>query len=371
MKKGIVFIVIITAILFGVFSYRNKINKVFFRPSQPAGEIGVTKDQVGVADIEVMAQDLKIPWEIIFLSSGEMLVTERPGNLLKIGTDKTVIKIQGVEHVGEGGLQGMALHPDFENNNLIYLYLTTKSDDGLINRLERYKLIDNSLSDKKIIINNIPGARFHDGGRIKFGPDKKLYITTGDAGKSDKAQDLNYLGGKILRINDDGSIPQDNPFKNSPIYSYGHRNPQGLTWDDEGNLWATEHGRSGIKSGLDELNLIKPGQNYGWPIIQGSEKKENMFDSVIHSGPDITWAPAGAIFWDGSIFFAGLRGEALYEYKIQIQEFKTHFFSNFGRLRAVVLHGGFIYISTSNTDGRGEERDGDDKIIKINPKIFR
>ena len=372
MKKKIYITIFIIFTVFVVFYlFKDKINKQFFVPQKPVGEIGIKKEEVKIKDIEVVVKNLDMPWEIAFLPSGEMLITERPGNLLKIGKDKAVIKIEGVEHVGESGLQGMSLHPDFINNNWIYIYLTTKTEDGLINRIERYKLIDNSLVDKLIIIDNIPGARFHDGGRIEFGPDDKLYIATGDATKRDKAQDLNFLGGKILRINDDGSIPDDNPFDTS-VYSYGHRNPQGLAWDKDGSLWISEHGRSVPLSGYDELNKVEAGKNYGWPIIQGDEERSEMVVPIIHSGADFTWAPAGAVYWDGSIFFAGLKGESLYEYNIESSKIKIHFFKDFGRLRAVVIGpDSFIYISTSNTDGRGEEKKGDDKIIKINPNIFR
>lgn len=343
----------------------------FFSLPIPDGIIGLTSNKILTQDLEIVATDLNIPWEIAFLPTKEMLVTERPGNLLKIQKDKTIIKIEEVVHTGEGGLQGLAVHPDFNTNNFIYLYLTTKSDDKLINKVNRYKLIDDQLSEQKTIIDNIPGANYHDGGRIKFGPDKKLYVTTGDAGQSNLAQDLNYLGGKILRVNDDGSIPNDNPFANSIIYSYGHRNPQGLTWDKNNNLWSTEHGRSVPLSGYDELNIIYPGKNYGWPDIEGDKTAENKITPIINSGSNSTWAPAGAVYFNERIFFAGLKGEALYEYNINTKELKNHFFQEFGRLRAVAIGSdNFIYISTSNTDGRGEIENNDDKIIKINPNIF-
>ena len=223
----------------------------------------------------------------------------------------------------------------------------------------------------KIILANLPGAQYHDGGRIEFGPDGLLYVTVGDAGKASQAQDLNFLGGKILRLNDDGSIPTDNPIATSLVYSVGHRNPQGLAWDNTGQLWATEHGRSGVLTGLDELNLIKPGQNYGWPTIQGDQTKAGLVAPVSHSGPDITWAPGDAIYLNDSIFFTGLRGEALYQYNIKTKQITSHFYRDFGRLRALIIGpDGFIYISTSNTDGRGEIKTEDDKIIKINPTIF-
>ncbi|NUM25841.1 MAG: PQQ-dependent sugar dehydrogenase [Candidatus Buchananbacteria bacterium] len=391
MKKGVLISLFIIIFLVTAFLFRTKITRLFFSPSAPQGELGINvfnlaanrtpdtnqtpnakpgADQA-VTDIEIIAKNLLIPWEIGFLPTGEMLVTERAGNLLKIGANKTVIKIQGVEHVGEGGLQGMALHPDFKNNNFIYLYLTTRTKDGLINRVERYRLTGDTLTDKKIIIDNIPGAQYHDGGRIEFGPDSKLYVTTGDATKSDKAQDPNFLGGKILRLNDDGSIPSDNPNPTSLIYSLGHRNPQGLAWDESGQLWATEHGRSGALSGLDELNIIEPNQNYGWPTIQGDQTKPGLTTPVVHSGSDVTWAPGDAIYLNGSIFFTGLRGEAIYQYQIETKKFFTHFYRDFGRLRAIVIGpDGFIYVSTSNTDGRGESKTEDDKIIAINPEIF-
>jgi len=195
-----------------------------------------------------------------------------------------------------------------------------------------------------------------------------------DSWHSELAQDINSLAGKILRLRDDGTYPEDNPFRNA-VYSYGHRNPQGLAWDSDGNLWSTEHGRSGKLSGMDELNLIEKGKNYGWPIIQGDESRDEMITPKVNSGPDETWAPAGMAFYDNSLFFSGLRGETLYEAKIEngnVVELKAHFRKEFGRLRAVVIGpNDNLYISTSNTDGRGKERSGDDKIIKIPLDTFR
>ncbi len=220
----------------------------------------------------------------------------------------------------------------------------------------------------------IKGSVNHDGGRIAFGPDGYLYITTGDAENSHLAQNKNSLNGKILRIKDDGSIPSDNPFGNA-VYSMGHRNPQGLAWDKDGTLWETEHGPSGIQTGYDEINIITKGANYGWPEIRGEQTKEGFVSPVIQSGSKDTWAPSGMKYWNGSLFFSGLRGEALYEAKISKENklnLITHFKQRFGRIRAVVLGAdGFIYLSTSNRDGRGQVREGDDKIIKINPRIFR
>lgn len=319
----------------------------------------------------VLATDLNIPWEIAYINENDFLVTERPGNLVRL-TDgnKRLIPIEEVNHFGEGGLMGLALHPNFSENNYLYLYLTTESGIRVINKVERYRfnLDTNELSDKTLIISDIPGSRNHDGGRIAFGPDNFLYITTGDAGNADLAQDRNSLAGKILRLRDDGSVPADNPF-GSPVWTYGHRNAQGIAWDGQGRLLATEHGRSGISSGLDELNLIEPGKNYGWPEIQGDEGRAGMESPVLHSGATTTWAPAGLAHLDGRLFFAGLRGEALYSVAVadngDISDFKTHYQAEFGRLRAVIVADGDLYISTSNRDGRGSQNDGDDKLIRL------
>ncbi len=318
--------------------------------------------------LEVIAEGLQIPWGIAFLSSGDLLVTERPGSLLRIGTDRKHYAIDGVHHRGEGGLLGVVLHPDYESNHWIYLYMTTLLDGAVTNRIMRYTFENDELSGETEIISGLPGAANHDGGYMAFGPDGKLYVATGDASVSNNAQDLNSLAGKILRFNDDGSIPSDNPF-GSAVYSYGHRNPQGLTWDPQGNLWSTEHGRSGATSGLDELNRIERGKNYGWPKIQGDQTDAVMVTPILHSGTDDTWAPASAEYYDGSIFFGGLRGEALYEVPVSgTPELITHYKNRFGRIRAVELGpDGYLYLTTSNTDGRGNPKIGDDKIIKVKP----
>jgi glucose/arabinose dehydrogenase len=360
--KKFIYIIPILILLVGYFLYSQEIGNETEQASD-LEELDIRND-VPQEDYEIIAGNLEIPWELVFLPNQEILVTQRPGTLLLLQEGQQ-ITIDGVEHIGEGGLLGMALHPDFEQNNWLYLYLTTRISQTITNRVERYQFINNSLSDREIILDNIPGAANHNGGRIAFSPDGYLFITTGDAQNPDLAQDINSLAGKILRINDDGSIPADNPFNNE-VYSYGHRNAQGLAWDNQNRLWATEHGRSGVLSGMDELNLIEMGNNYGWPAIEGDQEQEGMETPVIHSGPDITWAPAGATFFDGSIFFAGLRGSTLYEYVIDSGELREHFQNEFGRLRAVVLGpGNNLYITTSNTDGRGIPEEKDDKVIKI------
>lgn len=383
-RLKILLIILIVLAGIGFFGYKYFF-KFIFAPTGTHFPIGVKRSSIKQEDIKIIAENLQIPWEIEFLPDGDILVTERPGNLRRIGKDGQIYKIEGVEPIGEGGLLGMALHPKFFENNWIYLYLTTKSDDDLKNQAVRYKLDNDKLSDKIIVLDDIPGAALHDGGRIAFGPayasdealagksDYYLYITTGDSGNSDLAQNKKSLAGKILRVKDDGAIPSDNPFGNA-VYSYGHRNSQGLTWDDLGRLWATEHGRSGTSSGYDELNLIEKGKNYGWSEIQGNDTKMGMEAPIIQSGPDETWAPAGMAFVKGSLFFGGLRGESLYEAKIVSDkkvDLKVHFREDFGRIRAVKIGpDGFLYITTSNTDGRGDSKPGDDKIIRINPWLF-
>ncbi|OGJ55095.1 hypothetical protein A3D11_03410 [Candidatus Peribacteria bacterium RIFCSPHIGHO2_02_FULL_49_16] len=319
--------------------------------------------------IEVIAEDLTIPWDMAFLPSGELLITERPGTLLILGNERRVIPIEDVHHRGEGGLLGVTLHPNFRENRWIYLYHTETANGATKNRVERYRLEDATLTNRTTIIDEIPGAMYHDGGRMEFGPDGLLYITTGDATQSNLAQEKYSLAGKILRVEDDGSIPNDNPF-GTAVYSYGHRNPQGLTWDDEGRLWSTEHGRSGVQTGYDELNMIEPGKNYGWPHIQGSQTAVDMTSPILQSGASDTWAPASAAYHHGSIFFGGLRGEALYEAVLPKDGakaiLKTHFKNRFGRIRTVRLGpDGFLYLTTSNTDGRGTPQSGDDKIIRV------
>jgi len=319
--------------------------------------------------IQSLVQNLNSPWEIAFLPDETILITERGGNLIILdGDEESKISIADVYEQGESGLLGLTVHPNFEDNRLIYLYLSYATSGGIRNRVESYQFADGQVSDKRILIDNIPGAANHDGGRIEFGPDGLLYITSGDAQNPDSAQDINTLSGKILRLNDDGSIPSDNPF-NNPVYSYGHRNPQGLAWDDEGRLWSTEHGPSGFGSGYDELNLIEMGGNYGWPVIQGDQTREGMISPRLHSGGNETWAPGDLEIVYGQAWFTGLRGTTLYSVpldKINPESLNRHFVNQFGRLRAIRLGpDGLLYVGTSNRDGRGSPNENDDQIFKI------
>ena len=321
--------------------------------------------------ISTAVQNLQTPWEITFLPDGRLLITERSGSLVLIDADSERIPIVGVLEQGESGLLGLALHPEFDQNGLLYLYMSYQGAGSPLNRVERYQFDGKVLSDRMVIIDQIPGDVNHDGGRIEFGPDGLLYITTGDASYGPNAQDINSLAGKILRLHDDGTIPADNPFGNA-VYSYGHRNPQGLAWDEQGQLWSTEHGPSGLGSGYDELNLIEIGGNYGWPDIQGDQTRVGMISPRLQSGGNETWAPGDLEIVDGVAYFTGLRGSTLYSVPlndIRPETLQRHFASEYGRLRALRLGSdGLLYVGTSNRDGRGSIRAGDDKIFRIDPK---
>lgn len=350
--------------------------------SEQTGEMNQDRDdesetqdeqgEVDLPDIEVVVEGLEIPWDIAFLPGGSMLVTERPGHVVHIESGK-IFPIEGVAHTGEGGLLGIALHPDFETNSFVYLYQTSESAAGLVNRVTRYTYEEDELALDRVILDNIPGARYHDGGRIEFGPDGMLYIAVGDATSEAAAQNTASIAGAILRVTDMGEVPENNPFGNE-VYSYGHRNPQGLAWDSEGRLWSTEHGPSGLTSGDDEINHIIAGGNYGWPESRGDEVRAGTQAPVLHSTKSVTWAPASALYHDGSLYFGGLRGRTLYEAVLdgtEVVELKEHFKNEYGRIRTVRLGpDGYLYITTSNRDGRGDAESTDDRIIRINPDIL-
>jgi len=334
--------------------------------------------------VETVAENLEVPWGIAFAPDGRIFVTERVGNLRVIENgilNPEPVKILDVSGF-EGGLLGIALDPNFDDNHHIYLYYTYNDFLSTYNKLSRFTESNNQLSDELILLDKIAGGPFHDGGRIKFGPDGLLYITTGEAGIPDRAQDLNSLGGKILRINPDGTIPDDNPFENSAVYSYGHRNPQGLDWDPvTGKLVISEHGPSGERGvAHDEINVIEPGKNYGWPKVVGDETDPSYTSPILHTG-DETWAPSGASFynsdnieqWENKYFIATLRGNHLRMLDLDIESnevisSEALFQGEFGRLRdASVGPDGNLYILTSNRDGRGSPEPTDDRILRIIP----
>ena len=363
-------------------------------PMMPTPEPTATPTPAGPVPVrvETVATGLEAPWEIARAPDGRIFLTERPGRVRVIVDGQLLPNpaavIQDVAAVGEGGLLGLALHPDFASNHFVYVYYTYRDGSGALwNRVVRYTERGNRLSDPAVILDGIPGASLHDGGRIVFGPDGKLYVTAGDARNPALAQDLGSLAGKILRLNPDGSVPADNPFPGSPIWSYGHRNPQGLAWVPNGRLYATEHGPTG-DLGLaahDEVNLIEPGRNYGWPEMVGATVVGSPGDyvpPVLESGEQ-TWAPSGATFvssgrfpqWQGDLLFAGLRSRTLWRLDLsedgrQAVALEPLFAGEFGRLRTVVeAPDGTLYLLTSNRDGRGNPGPEDDRVLRIVPDV--
>ncbi len=318
--------------------------------------------------IEFIATRLEVPWSIDIDGKGRIFFTERVGRVNMIDNGKVIniiSKERDVASIGEGGMLGLALDPEFDSNGYIYIYYTY-SDGGLFNRVSRVNVKDGS---EHILLDRIPAAEIHNGGRIRFGPDGKLYVATGDANNPMLAQDLSSLAGKILRLNKDGSIPDDNPFPNSYVYSYGHRNVQGLAWNPYNNmLYATEHG----PVAGDEINIIMPGANYGWPHERCSDTKVYQQSLLCFA---VSIAPSGAAFADdgkykGVLFFATLRGEHVEAaYLDENDPSKVirveNFLSGLGRVRDVLYHDGYLYIATSNRDGRGIPSAEDDRIVRI------
>lgn len=329
--------------------------------------------------VETIADNLSIPWSIDFAPDNRIFFTERSGTLRVIQDGELLPPILSLDVAGgEGGLLGVALDPNFQQNHYVYLYYTYEEFFQTKNKVVRYIEKNNSLTEDLVLIEPFTGASYHDGGRLKFGPDGKLYITTGDAGIPELSQDEKNISGKILRINSDGTIPDDNPLTNA-VYSFGHRNPQGIAWDKDGRMFSTEHGPSGWRGiAHDEINQIISGRNYGWPEIIGDETKNGMINPILHSGDD-TWAPSGASFyygekipkWTGKFFVATLRGEHLHMITFEQGRIESHeklFLGEFGRLRDVVEGPDeHLYLLTSNNDGRGNPSQNDDRILRIVP----
>lgn len=332
-------------------------------------------------DIQVIAENLYVPWAINISNDNKLYFTERSGAIRIIENanllpQRLITFTDPFIQQGEGGLMGLALDPNFSHNHYIYVMHSYKEGNQIYNRVVRLVENNNSASIDRILIEQIPGAQIHNGGRLKIGPDNKLYITTGDAASPNLSQSHRSTAGKILRIELDGSITLDNPNPNSPIYSLGHRNPQGLAWNSNGVLYASEHGQSAH----DEINVIYPGSNYGWPLVQGDETSTSMMfqPPMINSGLD-TWAPSSITFihqgpWQGKLLVATLRGQKLLVLSLNedgtvVENIESLFQNKYGRLREVIqAKDGSIYLTTSNMDGRGTIHVGDDKIIRLVPK---
>ncbi len=317
----------------------------------------------------VLETGLHVPWSVVPLPSGSALISERDSatilERLPQGALRTVGTVPGVAASGEGGLLGLAV-PEVPATafSWLYAYETTDTDNRVIRMPLNGVSGRYSLGEPQTVITGIPKAGNHDGGRLAFGPDGMLYITTGDAGDGASAQKLSSLGGKILRVTADGDIPADNPFPGSPVYSYGHRNVQGLAWDSHGTMWASEFGANT----WDELNIIRPGGDYGWPIVEGIARDPRFTDPV-YQWPTDQASPSGLAAVGDTIFMASLRGERLWTIwstnghaPVTVAPF---FVGRFGRLRAVIAQGDGLWMLTNNTDGRGTPRAGDDKLIAV------
>lgn len=341
--------------------------------------------------VKAWVEHLDIPWSLVFLPDGRALVSERPGKIRLIVKGKTAPKpyaALAVEHTGEAGLMGLAVHPDFPREPYVYAMHTYRHEGELYNRVVRLKDNGDTGTVDKAIIDRIPGGRLHSGGRIAFGPDRMLYIPTGDTFDSDLAQDRTSLAGKILRVTAEGKAPADNPFRDSPVYSYGHRNPQGLAWEpSSGRMYESEHGPSGefARFGHDEINIISKGGNYGWPKVIGASSKGLFIDPVAVF--EAATPPSGISFYRGGLmkhlrgdlFVATLRSETLLRIRLDpatgaVSRIERWFAREsgsglFGRLRDVVEGpDGALYFLTNNRDGRGTPRSGDDKVYRIVPE---
>ena len=331
------------------------------QPSTPAAPTLSSDDgTLSPSEATTRVQDLAVPWSIAFHDE-TMLISERDtARILEVspeGDVREVAVIEGVVPRGEGGLLGIAVR-----DGRLYAYSTAA--DG--NRVQRFALSGSpgslKLEAAETILSGMAAGTNHNGGRIAFGPDDMLYVTVGDAGDRESAQDPTSLSGKILRVAPDGEIPEDNPFDGSPVYSLGHRNPQGLAWDEDGTLYASEFGQDT----WDELNVIEPGGNYGWPDVEGVAGRDGFIDPVQQWAPAAA-SPSGIAIASGSLFIANLRGERVREVPLDdLGVSVEHVVGEFGRLRDVAVGpDGALWVATNNTDGRGSPRPGDDRLLRI------
>ena len=323
-------------------------------------------------EVSTLATDLEVPWSFAFLPDGDALVTERDsGRLLRVSPSGDAKELQTLPEggSGEGGLLGVAVSPDYREDRYVYAYYTTEED----NRVVRFRIGEKP----EPILTGIPVNSYHDGGRIEFGPDGMLYISTGDAGDSSNSQNRNSLGGKILRIEPDGSIPRDNPFPGNPVYSYGHRNVEGLARDAEGQLYASEFG----ENTWDEVNRIEAGNNYGWPEVEGEGGEARGYTDPITVWPTSEASPSGAEIlvggamprWEGDLFVTALRGQRLWRLELddrgEVTGREKLLDGEVGRVRDVVqAPDGSLWVSTSNRDSYGSPvSDQDDRILRLAP----
>jgi glucose/arabinose dehydrogenase len=353
-----------------------------------AGEVATVAGGETRFRVETVASGLEVPWSIVFAPDGRMFISERPGRIRVIENGKLraepLATISDVSTGSESGLMGLALHPQFAENHLLYISYSYRAGEKQA-RVVRFRETSSGLTDRKVIIEGLPAADIHTGIRLRFGPDGKLYMTMGDTARRELAQRLDSLAGKILRLNDDGTVPADNPFANQPdarpeIWSYGHRNPEGFDWQPGTNvMFDTDHGPSGFDGpgGGDEFNLVERGKNYGWPVIHHTETRDGMESPLLEYTPAV--APARGMFYRGSAFpefrgnyfFGCLRGKRIIRIALDgrsVQSQEPLLQDSYGRIRDVAEGpDGAIYFSTSNRDGRGTAARDDDRILRLLP----
>ncbi len=358
-------------------------------PGRGAGETAVAADGAVKFRVETVLTNLEVPWSIVFAPDGRMIFTERPGRVRVVENGslraEPLAVIEDVEARSESGLMSLALHPQFNSNRWLYLSYAYDQGGQQFVRVVRYRETGAALADRKLVIEGIPAAPNHAGCRLRFGPDAKLYVTTGDATDRNLAQKMDSLAGKTLRLNDDGTVPQDNPFVGQngarpEIWTAGHRNAQGLDWQPgSGLMFQTEHGPSGFDGpgGGDEVNVVERGKNYGWPIIHHGETREGLEAPLLEYTP--ACAPASGTFYRGSAFpqlrgnflFGCLRGQMMIRVVLdgrRVVSQERLFENQYGRIRDVAEGpDGAIYFSTSNRDGRGSLAKDDDRILRLVP----
>ncbi|MEV5104863.1 PQQ-dependent sugar dehydrogenase [Streptomyces massasporeus] len=338
-------------------------------PGQAAEPTPPARGSVKV--VRTVAEGLDSPWGLAPLPGGGLLVASRDDGTIvrvdeKTGKKTDVGEVPGVSAAGEGGLLGIALSPDYASDHMVYAYFTSASDNRIVRMIyDEQKPAGEQLGAPDTVFKGIPKGFIHNGGRIQFGPDKMLYVGTGESGDTGLSQDKGSVGGKILRLTPEGEPAPGNPFPDSPVYSYGHRNVQGLAWDGKQRLFASEFGQDT----WDELNAIKPGDNYGWPEAEG-RSDDKQFHNPIDQWTTAEASPSGIAYAEGSIWMAGLRGKRLWRIPLNGTEASAEpqafLEGEYGRLRTVVPAGGDrLWLVTSNTDGRGSPKDGDDRILEL------
>lgn len=334
--------------------------------SAVAQEAGEKPAPTMISSAETFASGLGVPWSVVF-REGVPLVSERDsGRILELAADGTAREVAVIERSaarGEGGLLGMAV----DDSGRLHVYYTASKD----NRIARFDVSGEpgslTLGAPTIILEGLSKSTTHNGGRIAFGPDSMLYVTVGDAGVPERAQDLGSMNGKILRMTADGDVPADNPFEDSLVWTWGHRNPQGLAWSDDGTMFAAEFGQST----WDELNIIEAGENYGWPTVEGRAGRSDFVDPVQQWSPKVA-SPSGMAFAEGALWIANLRGEVLRRVPVAEPETSTEYWQGeFGRLRHVAVSPeGHLWVITNNTDSRGKPGPVDDRILVISPEAL-